>query len=219
MAYSGMPSHYHHWSYGKAYEQPEDPIRSRRSGPALRDGHQLRPRARLSDGRQLSVPQRPHHRARLRPQRLLQEQLHVSPDSRRVHPRHRSSHTPIACAHTSKIRLSASTASRAILDAAHALVAAVRAQPRDAQGYTHEEHRRDASETPPCRAMTRITTFIRPPTTSSPTCVEVPLEPDEDLLLFIRDHNPYLAEWEKDLLTIVRRGSAILHSRRSRPRS
>jgi stage V sporulation protein R len=27
--------------------------------------------------------------------------------------------------------------------------------------------------------------------------------PDEDLLLFIRDHNPYLAEWEKDLLTIV----------------
>jgi stage V sporulation protein R len=27
--------------------------------------------------------------------------------------------------------------------------------------------------------------------------------PDEDLLLFIRDHNPYLAEWEKDILTIV----------------
>lgn len=32
---------------------------------------------------------------------------------------------------------------------------------------------------------------------------KVPLVPDEDLLLFIRDHNPYLAEWEKDLLTIV----------------
>ena len=29
------------------------------------------------------------------------------------------------------------------------------------------------------------------------------IEPDEDVLLFIRDHNPYLAEWEKDLLTIV----------------
>jgi stage V sporulation protein R len=32
---------------------------------------------------------------------------------------------------------------------------------------------------------------------------KVPIEPDEDVLLFIRDHNPYLAEWEKDLLTIV----------------
>ncbi|HXN85996.1 MAG TPA: SpoVR family protein, partial [Candidatus Binataceae bacterium] len=32
---------------------------------------------------------------------------------------------------------------------------------------------------------------------------KVPIEPDEDVLLFIRDHNPYLAEWERDLLTIV----------------
>ena len=36
-----------------------------------------------------------------------------------------------------------------------------------------------------------------------PDLRKVPLEPDEDLLLFIRDHNPFLAEWEKDLLTIV----------------
>jgi stage V sporulation protein R len=32
---------------------------------------------------------------------------------------------------------------------------------------------------------------------------KVPIEPDEDVLLFIRDHNPYLADWERDLLTIV----------------
>jgi stage V sporulation protein R len=36
-----------------------------------------------------------------------------------------------------------------------------------------------------------------------PDVHKVPVEPDEDLLLFIRDHNPFLAEWEKDLLTIV----------------
>jgi stage V sporulation protein R len=36
-----------------------------------------------------------------------------------------------------------------------------------------------------------------------PDLHRVPLEPDEDLLLFIRDHNPHLAEWEKDLLTIA----------------
>ncbi len=31
----------------------------------------------------------------------------------------------------------------------------------------------------------------------------IPPEPEEDILLFIRDHNPRLAEWQKDLLTIV----------------
>jgi stage V sporulation protein R len=38
---------------------------------------------------------------------------------------------------------------------------------------------------------------------SPPDMHKVPLSPEEDLLLFIRDHNPYLSEWEKDLLTIV----------------
>ena len=36
-----------------------------------------------------------------------------------------------------------------------------------------------------------------------PELLQTPLTPEEDLLLFIRDHNPYLSEWEKDLLTIV----------------
>ncbi len=31
----------------------------------------------------------------------------------------------------------------------------------------------------------------------------IPSEPDEDILLFIRDHNLNLSEWEKDILTIV----------------
>ena len=33
--------------------------------------------------------------------------------------------------------------------------------------------------------------------------VKIPLEPDEDILLFIRDENKSLPEWERDLLTIV----------------
>ena len=36
-----------------------------------------------------------------------------------------------------------------------------------------------------------------------PELHKVPLEPEEDILLFIRDHNLRLAEWEKDLFTIV----------------
>lgn len=36
-----------------------------------------------------------------------------------------------------------------------------------------------------------------------PELHKVPLEPEEDILLFVRDHNTRLADWEKDLLTIV----------------
>lgn len=32
---------------------------------------------------------------------------------------------------------------------------------------------------------------------------KVPLEPEDNLLLFIRDHNPHLMAWQQDLLTIV----------------
>ncbi len=32
---------------------------------------------------------------------------------------------------------------------------------------------------------------------------KIPLVPEEDILLFIRDHNPYLEDWQKDILTIV----------------
>ena len=32
---------------------------------------------------------------------------------------------------------------------------------------------------------------------------KVPLEPDDNILLFIRDHNPHLTSWQQDLLTIV----------------
>lgn len=36
-----------------------------------------------------------------------------------------------------------------------------------------------------------------------PDLARVPLEPEEDLLLFIRDYKRHISEWEKDLLTIV----------------
>jgi len=38
---------------------------------------------------------------------------------------------------------------------------------------------------------------------AEPDLRHTPPSPDEDLLLFVRDHNPFLQEWEKDLLTIV----------------
>jgi stage V sporulation protein R len=43
----------------------------------------------------------------------------------------------------------------------------------------------------------------RRPEYSPPDLNKVPLYAEEDLLIFIRDHNLHLTEWEKDLLTIV----------------
>ena len=40
-----------------------------------------------------------------------------------------------------------------------------------------------------------------------PDLHKIPVSPEEDILLFIRDYNPYLSEWEKDLLTIVQEES------------
>ena len=83
-----MPSHYPHWSYGKAFEKlktlydygvsglPYEMVIN--SNPAL--AYLMRDNSLL--------PADPHHRARLRPQRLLQEQLHLQVDPRRVHDRH-----------------------------------------------------------------------------------------------------------------------------------
>lgn len=41
----------------------------------------------------------------------------------------------------------------------------------------------------------------------APDLKKVPLEPDEDLLGFIADHNPFLPEWKKDVLRIVEKQS------------
>ncbi|MEZ4755135.1 MAG: SpoVR family protein [Bdellovibrionota bacterium] len=38
---------------------------------------------------------------------------------------------------------------------------------------------------------------------SDPELSKVPLEPEENLLLFIAEHNPYLPEWKKDVLRIT----------------
>ena len=55
----------------------QDHVRPWRLRPALRDGDQQQPCPRLPDARQFPVPADPDHRPRLRPQRLLQEQLHL----------------------------------------------------------------------------------------------------------------------------------------------
>jgi stage V sporulation protein R len=88
-----------------------------------------------------------------------------------------------------------------VLDAAHALSwqcrrnLAIRKLDR-----AEQIDRAVASATPPADPFHKI--HARPDQ-AQVDLHKVPLEPDEDLLLFIRDYNPFLADWERDLLTIA----------------
>ena len=88
-----------------------------------------------------------------------------------------------------------------ILDAAHAVslqcrrnLAVRKPTPREERAQLLEKAQ------PPVDAFARIHRREMP---AEPDLRRIPLSPDEDLLVFIRDHNPYLSEWEKDLLSIV----------------
>ena len=87
------------------------------------------------------------------------------------------------------------------LDAAHALslqcrrYGAIRKLTRAEQ----EEHAL-AAAAPPRDPYARI---HKRPEYQAPDLSKVPLEPEEDLLLFIAEHNPYLSEWQRDLLRIA----------------
>ncbi len=89
----------------------------------------------------------------------------------------------------------------AVLDAAHALSFQCRRHPaiRKLTLEQSKDHALVAAQ--PAPDPYRRIHKSRP--YEEPDLQRVPLEPEEDVLLFVRDVNPYLAEWEKDLLTIV----------------
>src|SRR3546814_3792768 len=89
----------------------------------------------------------------------------------------------------------------AVLDAAHALSLQCRRNPA-IRKLTREEQEAKAiaAAEPPRDPHRRI---HKRPEYREPDLHKEPIEPEEDLLLFIRDHNPRLGAWEKDILTIV----------------
>jgi stage V sporulation protein R len=200
MAYSGMPSHYPHWSYGKAYEKlktlydhgvsglPYEMVIN--SNPAL---------AYLMRDNSLAL------------QVLTVAHVYGHNDFFKNNfnfQRTRAEYTLSTYkAHATRVRAYVEDPSigiekvESILDAAHALSLQCRrnlaikkldveserqrlvdgAQPREDPFYAL--HRREAYQEPDLK--------------------KIPPSPEEDLLIFVRDYNPFLAEWEKDLLTIV----------------
>jgi stage V sporulation protein R len=200
MAYSGMPSHYPHWSYGKSYEKlktlydhgvsglPYEMVIN--SNPAI---------AYLMRDNTLCL------------QVLTMAHVYGHNDFFKNNFTYKSTRADLTIetfkAHALRVRRYVEDPSigverlERILDAAHALSwqcrrnLAIRKLSREEQ-----VDRTVQSAEPPPDPFHKI--HARPVHVDA-DIHKIPLEPDEDLLLFIRDHNPYLAEWEKDLLTIV----------------
>ncbi len=200
MAYSGMPSHYPHWSYGKSYEKLKTLYDHGVSGLPY----------------EMVINSNPAIAYLMRDNTLLLQVLTIAHvyghnDFFKNNFTYRTTRAGLTIetfkAHAMRVRRYIEDPSiglekiERVLDAAHALEwqcrrnLAIRKIDRKEQIDRAVEAAR-----PPEDPFKKI--HARPEY-KEPDLHKVPLEPDEDVLLFIRDHNPYLAEWEKDLLTIV----------------
>ena len=200
MAYSGVPSHYPHWSYGKAYEKQKTLYDYGVSGLPY----------------EMVLNSNPVLAYLMRDNSLLLQILTIAHvyghndffKNNYVFKTTRAEHTiDTFKAHGDRIRghiedpgIGRDNVER-ILDAAHAISLqchrnlAVRKRPNDEERSTLIE-----ASMPPADPFQRIHRRISP---VEPNLNKIPPVPDDDLLLFLRDHNPNLADWEKDILTIV----------------
>jgi stage V sporulation protein R len=200
MAYSGMPSHYPHWSYGKSYEKlktmydygvsglPYEMVIN--SSPAL---------AYLMRDNSLCL------------QVLTVAHVYGHNDFFKNNLTFKSTRAELTLSlfkvHADRVRRYMEDPSigvekvEAVLDAAHAIAIQCRRNLLVKKLSLEQERQRVLEDAQP--PTDPFQTIHKRQAYSPPDVHKVPLSPEEDLLLFIRDHNPYLSEWEKDLLTIA----------------
>ena len=200
MAYSGMPAHYPHWSYGKSYERLKTLYDHGVSGLPY----------------EMVINSNPCLAYLMRDNSLCLQVLTIAHvyghnDFFKMNFTFRGTRAeqtlPSFKAHAERVRSYAERPSIGIrkvesfLDAAHALSLQCRRN-LAIRKLSHEEQKERVLEqarprSDPFHNIHRRSEF------REPDLRKVPLEPEDDLLLFIRDYNPLLADWEKDLLTIV----------------
>jgi stage V sporulation protein R len=200
MAYSGMPSHYPHWSYGKAYEKLKTLYDYGVSGLPY----------------EMVINSNPALAYLMRDNSLLLQILTIAHvyghnDFFRNNSTFASTRPEFTLStfkvHAVRVRRYVEDPSiglekvESILDAAHALSLQCRRN-LAIRKRSADEVRRDLL-TAAAPAADPFQSIHRPPKYNEPDLRKEPPEADEDLLLFLRDHNPYLADWEKDLLTMV----------------
>ncbi len=200
MAYSGMPSHYPHWSYGKAYEKLKTLYDHGVSGLPY----------------EMVINSNPALAYLMRDNSLLLQVLTIAHvyghnDFFKNNFTFRTTRAEFTLstfkAHADRVRRYEDMPSigvekvEAILDAAHALSLQSRRNLAIRKLSEQEERERLAeSARPNPDPFQRIHRRVE---TTEPDLRRTPPTPDEDLLLFIRDHNPFLQGWQQDLLTIV----------------
>jgi len=200
MAYSGMPSHYPHWSYGKAFERTKTMYDYGVSGlpyEMVINSNPALAYLMADNSFCLNV--------------LTIAHVYGHNDFFKNNFTFESTRAEYTVArfktHADRVRSYIEDPSigalkvEALLDAAHALSLQCRRN-LSIKKLSREEQKtlRFEASLPPKDPYRKI---HRQPDHTPPDLRKVPLEPDEDLLLFIRDHNPYLEDWQQDLLTIV----------------
>ena len=200
MVYSGMPSHYPHWSYGKNFEKLKTLYDYGVSGLPY----------------EMVINSNPAIAYLMRDNSLLLQVLTIAHvyghndffKNNFTFKTTRAAYTiETFKAHANRIRHYVEDPSigldkvEPVLDAAHALSLQCRRNLAIRKPSQEEDVARRLEEsTPPpdpFHAIHRRQDYV------APDLNRVPLYPEEDLLLFIRDHNPLLSDWEKDLFTIV----------------
>jgi stage V sporulation protein R len=200
MAYSGIPSHYPHWSYGKAYEKQKTMYDYGVSGLPY----------------EMVINSNPCLAYLMRDNSPLLQILTIAHvyahndffKNNFTFKTTRAEYTiDTFKAHGARIRAYIEDPSisldkvEGILDAAHAISLQCRRNLAIRKRSPEEEREvLVESSLPPVDPFQNI--HRRSPSVQ-PNLNKVPPVPDEDLLLFIRDHNPNFAGWEKDVLTIV----------------
>jgi stage V sporulation protein R len=200
MVYSGMPSHYPHWSYGKAFEKLKTLYDYGLSGLPY----------------EMVINSNPSIAYLMRDNSLALQVLTIAhvyghndffKNNFTFKPTRAEFTIETFKAHANRVRHYIEDPSiglekvERVLDAAHALSLQCRCNlsiRKTTEAEQRELKYRDAKP-----SVDPFQSIHRRKEWESPDLTKVPLYPEEDVLLFIRDHNPQLAEWEKDLLTIV----------------
>src|SRR6478672_9134013 len=196
MVYSGMPSHYPHWSFGKNFEKLKTLYEYGVSGLPY----------------EMVINSNPSIAYLMRDNTLALQVLTIAHvyghnDFFKNNFTFRTIRAEFTIetfkAHANRVRHYVEDPSiglekvERILDAAHALSLQCRRNLtiRKQSDAEQREAKLDDSKpaTDPFQSVHRRKEWV------SPDLSKVPLYPEEDILLFIRDHNLHLAEWEKDL--------------------
>lgn len=205
MAYHGMPAHYPHWSFGKSFERQKTLYDHGVSGLPY----------------EMVINADPSIAYLMRENSLCLQILTIA----HVYAHNDFFRNNFTFRHTGADMVVGAFKSRAdrvrgyvedpsigidrveaLLDAAHAVSLQTRRNFGIRKLTPAEQKARALGDAEPRHDPWRKIHRAEEPDEPAPE--RVPLEPDPDLLLFIRDNNPALEDWQRDLLTIVHEEAA-----------